>query len=291
MLSNALNTSNIDLMFQQFGIDIVSSRLPPLFLGSVRTTEKKILQKAFSRENSLHLLQKHQYQKKANTMQRKFHTVICEAVYKKTGQIFFLQGRGGVGKTFLINYIATTLRSNEKLVWCSATTGIAAINFQRGSTMDHLFKLGIDSAENENFVNNIRPGTDRFETILNLNLIIIDEISMCSGKTFSRISKILQEIRSSDLPFGGITMLVAGDMLQRPPVIINAFSAAAVVRYMVHKSAVWKHSVQPLVLSRQKTDIHFYNLLQQVAEGKTPSESNNFELPLVPASADPQECQ
>jgi ATP-dependent DNA helicase PIF1 len=117
---------------------------------------------------------------------------------------------------------------------------------------------------------------------------------MCSGKMFAKISKILQEIRKCNKPFGGLTLLVAGDLLQLPAVIVAALSVADVVRYQVHNSIVWQKSVQALVLTepaRQKHDLQFYKLLQDVAEGSLPSPMSNFELPLIFATADIEKCE
>jgi hypothetical protein len=281
-------------MFLPFALDPIKCRLPPLFPGSVRMSELEILKRVFSVENAKATLAKANFEKKANASQQRLHSKIVNAVLNAENRLFFLQGRGGVGKTFLIKYVTASLRSLGKVVWCCATTGIAAINFQRGSTMHHLFKLQLNTSDSDSYKNNVLSRSDRAHTLRNLDLIVIDEISMCSGINFTLISKILQDVRNNTKPMGGITMLGSGDLLQLPSVVKSAVNLDQVLERQIHRSITWNLHVEPILLSeptRQKNDLEYYDLLLRIAEGDVPNADYANELPLIHATSDTEDAQ
>ena len=89
-----------------------------------------------------------------------------------------------------------------------------------------------------------------------INVIIIEEVSMVSPYLLDYINQMFCELHNSALPFGGIMVLIIGDLAQLPP--INA--------QFVFKSASWE-SFMPLFLSipkRHSDDLEFFQILQQI---------------------------
>jgi len=122
----------------------------------------------------------------------------------------FLTGIAGSGKSYLI----TKLRSifPDKSIVITSTTGISAFNIG-GLTIHSYLGLGIGDrtvkASLSKLTQSIKQG------IRNLDILVIDEISMLSSELFEKINEILQKIRGrSKAPFGGVQIILSGDLLQ-----------------------------------------------------------------------------
>ena len=107
-----------------------------------------------------------------------------------------------------------------------APTGVAALNIG-GSTINSAFRIGFDTFPL------IQESKDpRFKKLLkNLELLIIDEISMVRAPMLDAISETLQIHRNSSKPFGGIHVLACGDLFQLPPVVKENEESAIFERY------------------------------------------------------------
>ncbi len=145
----------------------------------------------------------------------------------QTNQLIFLTGKAGTGKTTLLKYIkANTL----KQISIIAPTGVAAIN-AGGSTIHSFFQFPfspfIPALKESSIIDtskNILPvpkyNSQRLAIFRNLELLIIDEVSMVRADMLDQIDTTLRQIRKKDhLPFGGVQVLLIGDMFQLPPVI------------------------------------------------------------------------
>ena len=138
----------------------------------------------------------------------------------------FLAGKAGSGKTILIKYIMET---TKKKVALAAPTGIAAVNVG-GQTLHSLLGLPIAPyLPDTDAVGNYMPAMDA-PTFINkynkkkkklfkeLELLIIDEISMVRADVLDMVSDVLCYFRNSLKPFGGVQLLMVGDLFQLPPV-------------------------------------------------------------------------
>lgn len=149
-----------------------------------------------------------------------------------TAKHIFLTGKAGTGKTTFLKYIQET--SHKKLA-IVAPTGVAAIN-AGGVTIHSLFQLPFGSflptsRENidnisGNFYNKqslfrkFRFSNDKRQLIQELDLLIIDEVSMVRADLLDAVDTVLRSIRKKpNLPFGGLQMLYIGDLSQLPPVV------------------------------------------------------------------------
>ncbi len=142
----------------------------------------------------------------------------------------FLTGKAGTGKTTFLKYIRENCPKQTAVV---APTGVAAIN-AGGVTAHSFFQLPLSpfipvargSGKNDETVNRhslvsrLRMTNEKKKVIQELELLIIDEISMIRCDTLDAIDTVLRHVRSrpQDL-FGGVQVLLIGDMFQLPPVI------------------------------------------------------------------------
>jgi ATP-dependent exoDNAse (exonuclease V) alpha subunit len=125
--------------------------------------------------------------------------------------IVFVDGAAGTGKTTLIRYIRTTLGLKRRTV-VLAPTGVAALNVN-GATVHSFFHLPPKIHEEED----IKRVFDR-ELYEKLELLIVDEVSMVRCDLMDSIDRFLRKNRSVDRPFGGVQLLLVGDLFQMPPV-------------------------------------------------------------------------
>ena len=126
-------------------------------------------------------------------------------------QFIFLTGAAGTGKTTLLERVKNQLSSKKIVV---APTGIAALNIG-GTTINSAFRIGFETIPVIT-----RSKDPRFAKLLkNLELLIIDEVSMVRAPMLDAISQSLQMYKNSTKPFGGIDVLACGDLFQLPPVV------------------------------------------------------------------------
>lgn len=151
----------------------------------------------------------------------------------QTTRHLFLTGKAGTGKTTFLKHIRDTSPKKMAVV---APTGVAAIN-AGGVTMHSFFQLpfgafipenrgGWNSTSNINTPNtlfkNLRLSREKRELMMELELLIIDEVSMLRADMLDEIDIILRSVRKQPLlPFGGVQVLYIGDLFQLPPVVSN----------------------------------------------------------------------
>jgi ATP-dependent DNA helicase PIF1 len=131
------------------------------------------------------------------------------------GDTIFLTGSPGTGKSFVLQLVIPQLI--HKNVGITATTGCAAINVG-GTTIHSFFKLKPDTNVFKHIDKLISTKCDTFKKIRDLDILIIDEVSMLDSILCNTISDILKACKKSDKAFGGIQVIFVGDFFQLPPV-------------------------------------------------------------------------
>ncbi len=132
----------------------------------------------------------------------------------------FLTGKAGTGKTTFLRYLK---EHSEKRIVVLAPTGIAAINAQ-GVTIHSFFQLPfspfvpgtVAAAEQQS---HYRFSKEKLKIIRGVDLIVIDEISMVRADLLDAIDSALKRFRRNSLPFGGVQLLMIGDLQQLAPVV------------------------------------------------------------------------
>ncbi|QNK64413.1 AAA family ATPase [Pedobacter sp. PAMC26386] len=147
-----------------------------------------------------------------------------------TNHNIFLTGKAGTGKTTLLKRIKE--ESSKKMV-VVAPTGVAAMN-AKGTTINSFFQLpsgsfypgeiGLEDLQSgiisiQSMVSDLSYSKEKTTLFNELELLIIDEISMVRCDLMDMIDAILRAVRKSNTPFGGVQLLLIGDLYQLPPVV------------------------------------------------------------------------
>lgn len=135
----------------------------------------------------------------------------------KLGHNVFLTGEAGSGKTYLLNQYIKYLKENNVIVGVTASTGIAATHMN-GKTIHSWAHIGIKDVLTPSDLNHIANRQDYKTKILNTRVLIIDEVSMLHHFRLDMVNQVLQKVHQNDLPFGGIQVILCGDLFQLPPV-------------------------------------------------------------------------
>jgi hypothetical protein len=213
----------------------------------------------------------------------------------QTSQSIFLTGKAGTGKTTLLREIIETTHKNTVVV---APTGIAALN-AGGVTIHSMFQLPFGG-----FIpDNVQPHFSdqvKFESkttlrrhfkmsglkksvIQNMELLIIDEVSMLRADLLDAIDFMMQTVRKNKQPFGGVQVLFIGDLLQLPPVIkdnewqkLNKYYKG---KFFFHSHVIQKNPLLYIELSKifRQTDEVFISLLNNLRNNQI-SESDIANL-------------
>lgn len=138
------------------------------------------------------------------------------SILENTSAHLLVTGKAGTGKSTLLNHFRLTTKKNHAVV---APTGIAAVNVS-GETIHSFFKFKPTTDLEEAKL--IARRTRSKELYKALDCLIIDEISMVRADLLDCIDTFLREIRKSKEPFGGVQMVMFGDLFQLPPVVTQA---------------------------------------------------------------------
>ena len=205
----------------------------------------------------------------------------------QTNRSIFLTGKAGTGKTTLLKEIIKSTHKNCVVV---APTGIAALN-AGGVTIHSMFQLpfggfipanNVDGNFNENIKfeskdtlrRHFKMSAVKRAVIQNMELLIIDEVSMLRSDLLDAIEFMLQSVRKKKVPFGGVQVLFIGDLLQLPPVIRDE-EWRTLKNYYKGKFFFHSHAIQqnpPLYIELSKifrqTDEVFIDLLNNLRNNR-----------------------
>src|SRR5574343_13955 len=155
-----------------------------------------------------------------------------ERFINQTNQSVFLTGKAGTGKTTLLKKIISSTYKNAVIV---APTGIAALN-AGGVTIHSFFQLpfagfvpefgvapqftsAVKLETKDSLMRHFAMNKQRQNMMRNLELLIIDEVSMLRADLLDAMDWTLRNVRRTNEPFGGVQVLFIGDLLQLPPVV------------------------------------------------------------------------
>ncbi|MGY3211512.1 AAA family ATPase [Mucilaginibacter sp. HD30] len=134
---------------------------------------------------------------------------------ESTNTVVFLTGKAGTGKT---TFLQNLRRISKKKLAIIAPTGVAAIN-AGGMTVHSFFQLSFAPVIPGTLGQDSFYSAEKRELLQNLELLIIDEVSMVRPDTLDQIDLILRNIKGSGHPFGGVQLLLIGDLSQLSPII------------------------------------------------------------------------
>ncbi|NOR23319.1 MAG: AAA family ATPase [Desulforhopalus sp.] len=141
---------------------------------------------------------------------------LADEFVRDTGCNIYLTGKAGTGKTTFLHNIK---KNSPKRMIVTAPTGVAAIN-AGGVTLHSFFQMpfgpfvpGSETTARHKF------SKEKVNIIKSLDLLVIDEISMVRADLLDGIDAVLRRYRRSNLPFGGVQLLLIGDLHQLSPVV------------------------------------------------------------------------
>ena len=188
---------------------------------------------------------------------------------EKTSNSFFLAGRAGTGKTTFLKKIQ---EESDKAFIVLAPTGVAAIN-AGGQTIHSFFgfNLGVLPPGYIGYMNE-----EKIKMVRHIDGIIIDEVSMVRCDVMDAIDRTLRHYRKSYAPFGGLQMVLVGDMFQLEPIttgedreILNDFYPSYC--YYFYKSMVIGRMQLPKIEFKKiyrQSDPKFIELLEHLRVGR-----------------------
>jgi ATP-dependent DNA helicase PIF1 len=179
---------------------------------------------------------------KLNTDQLAAFNEIIGVIDNGIGSMFFVDGYGGTGKTYLWKTLSFKLRSQGKIVINVASSGIASILLPGGRTAHSQF--GIPMVLTKESCCTIKKKSDKANLLMMASLIIWDEAPMINKFAFEAFHRSLQDIMSdedpnnADLLFGGKTIVLGGDFRQILPVVPKG-TRADIVHATINSSILW----------------------------------------------------
>lgn len=185
---------------------------------------------------------------------------------ESTNDNFFITGKAGTGKTTLIKYFR---EQTEKKIVVLAPTGVSAINIG-GQTIHSFFKFGINVTP----VSIKKATKAQADLYRKIDTIIIDEISMVRADLLDCVDLALRiNGKDKNKPFGGVQLIVVGDLFQLPPVVTNyeadMFTSYYKSPYFFDSKVFSQANFQILELNKiyRQDDKKFIDILEGVRTG------------------------
>ncbi len=178
------------------------------------------------------------------------------------GKNIFLTGPAGTGKSYVINEIKKWATQNDKKFAITALTGCAAVLIN-GKTLHSTLGLGLGDKPVDLLVNKMKKcNKPQYKKLQSMDFLVIDEVSMMSNELLEKASEVMCLIKNDSRPFGGVQVMLAGDMCQLGPVTGK----------WCFLSPLWSQVVQEMhvlnTVVRQSGDKLFMQILQFLRKGK-----------------------
>ncbi|TCO04977.1 HRDC domain-containing protein [Natronoflexus pectinivorans] len=197
---------------------------------------------------------------------------------ENTGKNLFLTGKAGTGKTTFLRQIKANSPKRMAIV---APTGVAAIN-AGGVTIHSLFQLPFGPQIPYHYLPQTQPtpeskfrfSREKLNILRSIDLLVIDEISMVRADLLDAIDGVLRRYRYRNKPFGGVQLLMIGDLQQLAPVVKREDWAMLEQYYpgpfFFQSKVLQHHPVETIELTHifRQNDEVFIDLLNEIRENK-----------------------
>lgn len=183
-----------------------------------------------------------------------------------SGANVFLTGEPGAGKTYTLNKFIEEAQAKHKRIAITASTGIAASHIG-GTTIHSWSGLGIADSISDAELDRMGYKMQLVERYSRCDILIIDEISMLHGSRLDMVDRACRWLRrKEDIPFGGLQVILVGDMFQLPPVTRGSDETD-----YAHHSNAWRVAeLKPAYLTeqhRQGADDELLDILREMRNG------------------------
>lgn len=172
----------------------------------------------------------------------------------------FINSPAGTGKSALLKHVKTTF---DKVVGVTSTTGISALNIQ-GSTLHSFLGIGLGIDDFDDMYDKVNNNPVKKRLWKELDLLVIDEVSMLHPTLFKKLEKLARKIKGNKKPFGGVQLLMAGDLFQLP-CVDTAHGTTLIVT-----STTFNRCVDEVVELRnimRQSDLGFKKILNKIRVG------------------------
>lgn len=179
------------------------------------------------------------------------------------GDNVFVTGPAGSGKSHLIRAMVHAAEENGKKIQCCALTGCAAFLLNvNAKTLHSWAGIGLMKQPDDVIVRTIMKMRYKRKRWASVDILIIDEVSMLSHRTFELLDRIGKAVRRSEAPFGGIQVILSGDFYQLAPTEED---------FYCFESKLWAKNMNVSInlkeIHRQK-DKRFTKILNQIRKGR-----------------------
>lgn len=203
-------------------------------------------------------------------------------IVENTDSNLFLTGKAGTGKTTFLKKLRETSRKNILVL---APTGIAAINAS-GVTIHSFLQFPLSPyIPGKGFISHdkrfLKMSQKKREILRSVSLLVIDEVSMVRPDLLDAIDNSLRKIRQSSRPFGGVQLLLIGDLRQLPPVVReeewNLLNPYYNSQYFYESQALKKAGfrIVELTMVYRQSDKEFINILNRIRDGEIDQQGLN----------------
>ena len=186
-------------------------------------------------------------------------------IIESTSKHLFITGKAGTGKSTLLQAVK---ESTKKRCVVVAPTGVAAINVE-GQTIHSCFSLPLEFITEED----INASEQKKKLFKAIDTVIIDEISMVRVDLMDAIDIVLRKARSNNIPFGGVQIIMFGDLYQLPPVVrdkdLERYCTKQFGGVHFFHAKVWQRSsfkMYELKTVFRQEDIQFKHMLDCIRE-------------------------
>ncbi|KAG2192304.1 hypothetical protein INT47_004424 [Mucor saturninus] len=187
--------------------------------------------------------------------------------------LYFLDGPGGTGKTFIFNALLQAVRRKNCIALSVAVSGTATLLLKGGRTAYSRF--GISLHCNQASMCFLKPRSNNAALIASLSIVVWDEASMISRDVLETVDRSFRDImkhhdsRLGRVPFGGKLIIFGGDFRQVLPVVSNGTKDDIIQACMI-TSHLWRH-IKQLRLSlnmrvQQAQSVHSFESAQELQE-------------------------
>ena len=215
-----------------------------------------------------------------NSEQRLAYDKILAAVDRGDGGVFFVDGPGGTGKTFLYRALLAKVRGEKKIAVATATSGVAASIMPGGRTAHSRFKIPLNLEDGKSCRITKQSGTAKLLRMA--SLILWDEATMTKRQAIEALDRSMRDIMECpDRPFGGKTVVFGGDFRQVLPVVRKG-SRGQIIDASLWSSNLWKGMRQLRLVKnmRAQNDEWFADYLLRVGNGTEETDKEgNIRLP------------
>jgi hypothetical protein len=195
------------------------------------------------------------------------HAVQHSSPHSTTPRLFFVTGKAGRGKSFIIHVLIAFLCSQSMIAAVAGSTALSISDVDHARTAHNLFGLPVVDDDNNGVTSRIPPHSPRAEYLRIATIIIWDELLMAHVNNIHATDSLLHELMDSTHPFGGKIVVGLGDFHQVAPIVKNGGPTQTFMASIL-SSSLWKkfHTLQLSDPIRNALDPHFSEFIDAIGE-------------------------